>query len=278
MQRGGCHPKDGCQDGDAFAGAEYQYLGPTSTDGHRRQRARRQGGRDVRKASRRAPKRVRPARRPRPASEAREAEGTTDETSCRLLDQDGGGVKIGFIGVTLEGTPQLVTPTAVSGLEFRDEAQTTNKYVPSSRAGRRDDRRAHPRGRRHDRDYNECAGISGPLVDITSAFDDEIDVVVSGHTNAAYDCTIDGKLVTSAGSFGRIITDIDLTIDENDRRGHREVGDERDRHSRCPARLGADGADHQVQGDRGAAGQPRHRLDHRGHHPRAERRRRVPAR
>src|SRR4026209_2920146 len=27
MQRGGCHPKDGCQDGDAFAGAQYQYLG-----------------------------------------------------------------------------------------------------------------------------------------------------------------------------------------------------------------------------------------------------------
>ena len=72
---------------------------------------------------------------------------------------------------------------------------------------------------------------SGPIVDITSTFDDEIDVVVSGHTHQAYNCTIDGKLVTSAGSFGRIITDIDLTIDEHDRRGHREVGDEQDRHS-----------------------------------------------
>ena len=26
MQRGGCHPKDGCQDGDTFAGAQFQYL------------------------------------------------------------------------------------------------------------------------------------------------------------------------------------------------------------------------------------------------------------
>ncbi len=26
MQRGGCHPKDGCQDGDAFAGAKFAYL------------------------------------------------------------------------------------------------------------------------------------------------------------------------------------------------------------------------------------------------------------
>ena len=48
---------------------------------------------------------------------------------------------------------------------------------------------------------------------MASAFNDEIDVVVSGHTHQAYNCTIDGKLVTSAGSFGRVITDIDLTIE-----------------------------------------------------------------
>jgi 2',3'-cyclic-nucleotide 2'-phosphodiesterase (5'-nucleotidase family) len=26
MQRGGCHPTDGCQDGDPFSGAFFQYL------------------------------------------------------------------------------------------------------------------------------------------------------------------------------------------------------------------------------------------------------------
>jgi 5'-nucleotidase len=41
----------------------------------------------------------------------------------------------------------------------------------------------------------------------------DIDAVVSGHTHRAYICTIDTKLVTSAASFSRLITDIDLRID-----------------------------------------------------------------
>ena len=42
---------------------------------------------------------------------------------------------------------------------------------------------------------------------------DAIDVVASGHTHQAYNCEIDGKLVTSGSSFGRLVTDIDLSID-----------------------------------------------------------------
>jgi 5'-nucleotidase len=47
--------------------------------------------------------------------------------------------------------------------------------------------------------------------------DDEIDVVVSGHTHRSYICNIDGKLVTSGESYGRLVTDIDLTIDRRSR-------------------------------------------------------------
>jgi hypothetical protein len=42
---------------------------------------------------------------------------------------------------------------------------------------------------------------------------DAVDVVISGHTHQAYNCVINNKLVTSASSFGRLVTDIDLTID-----------------------------------------------------------------
>jgi 5'-nucleotidase len=42
--------------------------------------------------------------------------------------------------------------------------------------------------------------------------DDEVDVVVTGHTNWAVNCVIDGKIVTGAASAGRLVTDIDLTI------------------------------------------------------------------
>ena len=42
--------------------------------------------------------------------------------------------------------------------------------------------------------------------------DDEIDIVVTGHTNWAVNCVIDGKVVTGAASQGRMITDIDFDV------------------------------------------------------------------
>ena len=63
--------------------------------------------------------------------------------------------------------------------------------------------------------YNECLAASGPVVAIASGLDPAVDVVVTGHTHKAYNCVIGGKIVTSAAHAGRIITDIDLAIDEN---------------------------------------------------------------
>ena len=46
------------------------------------------------------------------------------------------GKKIAFIGLTLEGTPTIVTPTAVAGLEFRPEVATVNALVHELRRSR----------------------------------------------------------------------------------------------------------------------------------------------
>jgi 5'-nucleotidase len=62
-------------------------------------------------------------------------------------------------------------------------------------------------------DYNECPGISGPIVDIVGKLDKAVDVVVSGHTHRAYTCNIDGRLVTSGDKYGTIVTSIDLKLD-----------------------------------------------------------------
>ena len=62
-------------------------------------------------------------------------------------------------------------------------------------------------------DYNECPGISGPIVDIVRKFDRAVDVVISGHTHRAYVCEIDGRLVTSGDKYGTIVTAIDLKLD-----------------------------------------------------------------
>lgn len=124
------------------------------------------------------------------------------------------GVKVGFIGMTLEGTPDVITPAARAGIRFADEAETVNALVPKLQAqgveaivvllheggfttGAQDD----------------CRGLAGTIVDIVPKFDKAVDVVVTGHTNGIYICTVDGRLVTSAGAYGTRLTDISMLID-----------------------------------------------------------------
>ena len=51
-------------------------------------------------------------------------------------------------------------------------------------------------------------------MDIAERLDDEVDLIVSGHTHQPYNCVFGGKPVTSAFSFGRLITDIDMRVDK----------------------------------------------------------------
>ncbi|MGI8806828.1 MAG: bifunctional metallophosphatase/5'-nucleotidase, partial [Acidimicrobiales bacterium] len=98
---------------------------------------------------------------------------------------------------------------------FRDEADTVNALVPElQRKGVESIVVLLHEGGFQSGGIDACAGISGPVVDIVNRMSDAVDAVVSGHTHQAYNCEIDGKLVTSASSFGRVVTDIDLTIDK----------------------------------------------------------------
>ena len=124
------------------------------------------------------------------------------------------GIPVAFIGLTLKGTPDIISPAAAAGLEFRDEAETVNALVPELRAKGVEaivvliHEGGYPTG-----DYNECPAISGAIVDIVKKFDKAVDVVISGHTHQAYICEIDGRLVTSADKFGTLVTAIDLKLD-----------------------------------------------------------------
>lgn len=130
------------------------------------------------------------------------------------------GTKVAFIGMTLEGTPTIVSPSGVAGLEFKDEADTVNALVPVLQAQgiKSIVVLIHEGGFDTTSNINDCVGISGPIVDIVNRLDAEIDLVVSGHTHAAYNCLINNKAgqpvrVTSAGQYGRNLTDIDVVID-----------------------------------------------------------------
>src|SRR5882724_10748661 len=173
MQNGGCHPIDGCQGPHPFAGARFRYLA---------------------------------------ASTIEKSTGKAIFPPYEVKQFD--GIPVAFIGLTLKGTPNLVSPPGVAGLEFRDETETVNALVPELKARGVEaivvliHEGGFPTG-----DYNECPGISGPIVELVKKFDKAVDVVVSGHTHQAYTCEIDGRLVTSGDKYGTIVTTIDLKLD-----------------------------------------------------------------
>jgi 5'-nucleotidase len=178
LQRGGCHPVDGCA-GNTFTGARFEYLS---------------------------------------ANVVNRATGAPlfPATAVRTI----GGVKIGFIGETLRGTAGIVSPAATKGLDFLDEAETANTYAARLKqqgvhtvvlllheGGRQqsgDDRNLDPNG---------CANLRGGIEPIVAKLSADVPIVVSGHTHRFYNCRFGDHVVTSAGSFGRLITRIDVTID-----------------------------------------------------------------
>ena len=129
------------------------------------------------------------------------------------------GNRVAFIGMTLKGTPSIVTPSGVAGLEFMDEADTVNALIGKLRRhGVKSVVVLIHEGGFVTGTINGCSGISGPIVDIVGRLDDAVDLVVSGHTHQAYNCELPNSVgrsipVTSAGAFSRLITSIDLTVD-----------------------------------------------------------------
>lgn len=133
------------------------------------------------------------------------------------------GVTIAFIGAVLKATPTIVTPTGVETLQFLDEADAINRVVAELK----------PKGVRafvvQIHQGAEQASYEGPtnpnapaptgeLVDVIRRLDDEIDVIVSGHSHHFTNALIpnaSGKamLVTEGFSAARAFHDIDLAID-----------------------------------------------------------------
>jgi 5'-nucleotidase len=183
MQNGGCHPVDGCYFPDEpYPGADFQWLA------------------------------------------ANVVNETTGETPLPpYWIERVKNVKVGFIGMTLEATDTLVAAEGIRGWDFLDEAETANALVPILKAQgvesivvllHEGGSQTPPPG-----DVDACVGISGPIVTINSALDPEIDVVITGHTHLPYNCVLPDpagqpRIVTSAYSFGRVVTEVELVLDK----------------------------------------------------------------
>jgi 5'-nucleotidase len=183
MQNGGCHPVDGCYFPDQpYAGADFQWLA------------------------------------------ANVVNETTGETPLPpYWIERVNNVKVGFIGMTLEATDTLVAAAGIQGWDFLDEADTANALVPILKQSgveaivvllHEGGSQTPPPG-----DVDACVGISGPIVAINDALDPEIDAVITGHTHLPYNCVLPDpagqpRIITSAYSFGRVVTEVNLVLDK----------------------------------------------------------------
>jgi 5'-nucleotidase len=127
------------------------------------------------------------------------------------------GVKVAFIGMTLEGTPSIVTPSGVAGLTFNDEVDTVNALVPQLQQNNIEAIVVlmHQGGFASEGggDGDGCGTLTGPLNDIVLGLDDAVDLVIGGHNNQRFACMdVGGKAVTMAYHSGRMFTDIDVTL------------------------------------------------------------------
>ena len=182
MQNGGCHPVDGCYfPGQPYPGADFQWL----------------------------------------AANVVNESGETPLPPYWIERVN--NVKIGFIGMTLEATDTLVAAVGIQGWDFLDEAETANALVPVLKAQgveaivvllHEGGSQTPPPG-----DVDACVGISGPIVAINSALDPAIDAMITGHTHLPYNCLLDDpagqpRIVTSAYSYGRVVTELNLVLDK----------------------------------------------------------------
>ncbi|MBI3714803.1 MAG: bifunctional metallophosphatase/5'-nucleotidase [Betaproteobacteria bacterium] len=128
--------------------------------------------------------------------------------------KDFDGIKVAFIGLTLRDTPNLVRPGGTTGARFDDEVETVNRLVPliQLQGVQAIVVLIHEGGAQRG-GINDCQGFRGPIKEIAEQFDPAIQVVVSAHTHQAYICRFGERLITSAGSFGTLLTEIDLTLE-----------------------------------------------------------------
>ncbi len=184
IQRGGCHPVDGCLDGDGYNGAKFQYLAANVTD---------------------------------------------KQTQLPILPpfqiKSIGGVRVGFVGMTLKGTPTIVNPAGIQTVDFRDEIATANYY---GNLLIRDHNvkslvllihQGGMQGSTPPPTVDSCSAFAGDITPIVAGLRPEYGVVVSGHTHRFYTCALPNAsgqnvVVTSAGAFGVLVTDISMTLDK----------------------------------------------------------------
>lgn len=188
LQRGGCHPVDGCLDGDGFNGAAFHYLAANVVD-----------------------KRTRlPILLPVDIKFVHGVPvgivGVTLKGTPALVNP--AGVQ------TVDFLDEAQTANFYADL-FRLVGIKSLVLL------------IHEGGQQNSppvvQDISTCANFTGPITSIVSRLRPEFGIVVTGHTHRFYSCSLPNasganSVVTSAGSNGTLITSIDFAIDKKTKR------------------------------------------------------------
>jgi 5'-nucleotidase len=183
IQRGGCHPVDGCQFHDTYPGARFPILGANVT-------LRRNGF---------------PALAP-------------------VWLSFHNGIPVGYIGMPLEGTPEIVSADGIRDIAFGDEVEAANRYANLlDRLGIKTIvLLVHQGDQVLGGGPDECRTVPGEGRRIAEQVSPKIDVVLAGHTHQQYNCVVTDpagqpRPFVQGLSFGRILSVIDLKIDRRTR-------------------------------------------------------------
>lgn len=138
--------------------------------------------------------------------------------------KEAGGVRLAFIGATLKETPSIVPPTGIADLRFLDEASSINAVI--RRLQEEEGMHTfvvliHQGGKQpayQGMTLPDGAVDGQELADIVWKLDDDVDVVVSGHSHSFTNALLKNRhgkeiLVTQAFSYGTAYADIQVAID-----------------------------------------------------------------
>jgi 5'-nucleotidase len=182
IQNGGCHPVDGCQDGDGFAGAKFSYLAANTINN--------KTGLPI-----------------LPPIEIKFIKGVPVGFVGLTLEGTAGIVNPAGIK-NVHFADEIATANkwgnALKLLGVKAQVLLVHE------GGQQGIATPTP-------GVSDCTGFAGPIVPIVAGLNPEFGLVVSGHTHRFYTCTLPNKagtsVVTSAGTNGQLVTDTDYALD-----------------------------------------------------------------
>ena len=130
-----------------------------------------------------------------------------------------GTARIGFIGLTLPGTPNETLSIGGSGFEFQALVGAANKAAAElKKKGVEAIVVSMHEGGQQGGLFNECKNPTGPIFDAAATLSPDIDVILGGHWHTAFNCMLpdpagNPRPVLEASNHGRVLGEVKLSLD-----------------------------------------------------------------